>query len=78
MTSVMLLSRNLRLCWEFDSSENTFFRADLLSVIVDPETKCYERFKERKDHICEDVAGDGWTQKEFTIKAAFDMTLKSR
>lgn len=31
-----------------------------MSVIVEAETRCYERFKERKDYICEDRAGDGF------------------
>lgn len=30
-----------------------------MSVIVEAETKCYERFKEWKDDVCEDRARDG-------------------
>lgn len=47
----------------------------LTSVIIEVEIKCFERFKERKDHICEDVAGDG-IKRGFTMEGVFDMTLK--
>lgn len=47
----------------------------MISVIIEVETKFSKNFKERKDHVYNDEAGDG-IKSGFTKKTVFDMTLK--
>lgn len=53
----------------------TTLKQILISVIIEVEMKCFERFKEGKGCICGDGAGDE-IKRVLTKDSAFDVTLK--